>query len=411
MIPAVAARYGGPSRAIFEMCRALRAQGVETFIATTDADGGGSLPVVLGERVDYQGVPAIFFPRQWSEAFKYSRPLANWLNAHVPEFDAVHIHAVFSHACLAASIACRRADVPYIVRPLGTLAPWSLSQKPIRKRVMWSAALRGMMTNAAAIHYTTVEEKAQVEAWAGLERGVVIPVPLDFNILEAQAPLRFREHQGDIGEHPYVLALSRLHPVKGLENLLRAFAEVVRKPELMDWRLILAGEGTPSYEASLKRIARDRGVEVNVIFTGWLDTEAKVSALTQAALLASPSHHESFGVSVAEALACGVPVLITPEVNLASEIERAQAGWVAELDDLALVGALEVALQNGDERARRGANGRRLARRFGPSQISQQLLQLYQDVTKVAQTLVCDSVRPDGQGPHRLKSLMQPPSG
>src|SRR2546423_4881738 len=74
VIPAVAARYGGPSRAIFEMCRALQIKGVQTTIATTDADGMGRLPIQLGEAVTYPGVRTFFFPRQWSGAFKYSHP-------------------------------------------------------------------------------------------------------------------------------------------------------------------------------------------------------------------------------------------------------------------------------------------------------------------------------------------------
>ncbi|HKC63758.1 MAG TPA: glycosyltransferase, partial [Pyrinomonadaceae bacterium] len=129
VIPSVAPRYGGPSRAVVEMCHALKGCGVDTLISATNADGGGRLNVKIGEPVSYKDVPAIFFPRWWSEAFKYSKPLACWLNAHVADFDLVHIHAVFSHACLAAAKACSKKGVPYVVRPLGTLDPWSLKQK------------------------------------------------------------------------------------------------------------------------------------------------------------------------------------------------------------------------------------------------------------------------------------------
>src|SRR5262245_5560032 len=112
VIPSVAPRYGGPSRAIVEMCRALQGRGVELLVATTDADGAGRLPVELGKPLVYKGVPAVFFSRQWSEAFKYSYPLARWVDGHVLGFDVVHIHAVFSHACLAAAKACHRHNIP-----------------------------------------------------------------------------------------------------------------------------------------------------------------------------------------------------------------------------------------------------------------------------------------------------------
>src|SRR3954465_15299757 len=96
VIPAVAPRYGGPSQAIIEMCRALQEEGVEVLIATTDADGDGRLEVMTGTRTEYQGVPTIFFSCQVSEAFKYSHDLACWLDANVDSFDVVHIHAIFS---------------------------------------------------------------------------------------------------------------------------------------------------------------------------------------------------------------------------------------------------------------------------------------------------------------------------
>jgi glycosyltransferase involved in cell wall biosynthesis len=123
VIPAVAPRYGGTSRAIVEMCHALQERGIEPLIVSTDADGAGRLPVELAHSLVYKRVPVVFFSRQWSEAFKYSHPLARWVGGHVREFDVVHIHAVFSHACLAAAKACRRYNVPYVVSPHGTLDP------------------------------------------------------------------------------------------------------------------------------------------------------------------------------------------------------------------------------------------------------------------------------------------------
>ena len=185
VIPAVAPRYGGPSQAVLGMGQALPQQGVQVLIATTDADGPRRLPVAHGSELSWQGVPAIFFPRQWSEAFKYSGQLAGWLDHHVAEFDVVHIHAVFSHACLAAADACRGARVPYVVRPLGTLDPWSLKQKPVRKQLLWHVGVKRMLHGAAAIHYTTAAEQRLAEVPLGLRRGVVIPLGVDEELFDA----------------------------------------------------------------------------------------------------------------------------------------------------------------------------------------------------------------------------------
>src|SRR5262245_26661310 len=124
VLPAVAPRNGGPSSVIVPLCRTLAAHGIDPFIATTTAGGPHDPAVPTGEQIAWHDVPARFFPRHFGESVKYSNRLATWLHASVASFDLVHIHGVFSHASMAAAAACSRRDVPYVVRPFGTLAPW-----------------------------------------------------------------------------------------------------------------------------------------------------------------------------------------------------------------------------------------------------------------------------------------------
>src|SRR5262249_52122164 len=145
VIPGVAARYGGPNQAIFRICQALESEGAEVLLATTDADGPGRLPVPLAQPIVYNGGRTVFFSRPYSEAFKYSMPLARWLESSAEQFDVAAIHAVFSHSSLAAARACRRSAVPYIVRPLGSLSSWSLNQKPMRKWLFWQLGVKDML--------------------------------------------------------------------------------------------------------------------------------------------------------------------------------------------------------------------------------------------------------------------------
>ena len=283
------------------MCRALRAQGCDIIVATTDADGGGRLPVVLNRVCEYESVPTIFFRRQWSEAFKFSRPLSLWVREKIHEFDVVHIHAVFSHSCLAAAAACRTHGIPYVVRPLGTLDPWSLRQKPFRKRLMWTLAASRMLRGAAAVHYTTAEEKRLAETSLGINHGVVIPLGIEGH-LDTQTPDdEFRQKYPQLADNPYILVLSRIHPKKNLESLLSAFSTSTLRPGLERWHLLIAGEGEPGYVASLRRLAEKNEVSETVIFTGWLSGTAKAAALEGAALLALISHQENFGLCAAEA--------------------------------------------------------------------------------------------------------------
>lgn len=376
VIPAVAARYGGPSRAVFEMCRALGESGAEVFVATTDADGPGRLAVETGTPFVYEGVETIFFARQLSERFGYSRGLARWLKLNAPGFDVVHIHAVFSHPCVAAARACRLSRVPYIVRPLGSLDPWSMKQKPWRKRLLWHAAAGRMLREAAAIHYTTREEQRLAESTLGLAGGVIIPLGVE--VKDVGGANGFRHNHPALSDGPYVLALSRLHPKKNLEALIAAFLSLSAREDFARWRLVIAGDGEEDYVARLKRSAAGSS---RIVFTGWLDGDDKALALRGTELLALPSRQENFGLCVAEALAGGVPVIVSRHVNLAAEIEETQAGWVTGLEQHELERTLAEAMSDTNERHRRGRAGRDFAaRHLAWPQVATQLVALYQSV-------------------------------
>jgi len=401
VIPSVASHAGGPSQAIIPMCASLMAQGIDVVLATTD-DGKVSASEFrvsssqsevnephltpnskLETRNYYRGVPTVFFPSQLGASFKYSRPFALWLDEHVSDFDLVHIHAVFNHSSIAAARACRKHMVPYIVRPLGTLDPWSLQQKSWRKKLFWYGGIKTMLTRAAAVHYTTRGEQNAVETSLGLNHGAVVPLGIDMTTLGATSSpdeKTIADRFPELSDCPYVLVLSRLHPVKALEVLLAAFFSVSKRSELSEWRLVLAGDGAADYVASLKRLVVENNATGSVLFSGWLDGAQKETVLNKASLLALPSHHENFGLCVMEAMACGVPVLLSPQVNLAPEVEAAGAGWIAAVNIDSLAHALTEALSSDEERKRRGSAGRILAKRFSWPSVATKLTDLYQSV-------------------------------
>lgn len=361
VIPAVADRYGGPSRLVVEMCRALKEKSIDAEIATTNADGAERIDVALDQLVDYRGVPARFFRRDFSEAFKYSRDLAGWLQDHVADYDLVHIHAVFSHAPLSASWSCRRSGVPYIVRPLGTLDPWSMGVKAWRKKLFWQLGARRMLHNAAAVQYTTEMERREVETLLDLSGGVVIPNAVDAAALQGNLPddefaLRFPELAG----RSYILFLGRLHPKKNLELLIETFT-IFSKQDRSDnpSLLVLAGDGETGYREQLMALAAGQPAGERILFPGWLNGVEKKALLRRARLFALPSMDENFGISVVEAMACGVPVLVSTGVYLHGEIARADAGWVWNGDNATLSGLLQQALQS-ENRKRKGDRGKRL---------------------------------------------------
>lgn len=366
VIPSVSERSGGPGIAILPMCRALQQRGVEVLLVATDE---GLRRVESSRAMDYEDVPAIFFRSQLGESFKYSRPLSVWLKANVNHFDLAHIHAVFNHAPIAAARECRKARVPYVIRPLGTLDPWSMKQKPLRKRVFWSLAGEKMLSGASAVHYTSQAEQKATEGLLGVNHGCVIPLGID--------PIPGSTN--GVHKDPYVLVLSRLHPKKGLDVLIDAFVALTRRPEFDQWRLVIAGDGPTDHVALLKRRAAAAADKIS--FAGWLDGERKELMLRGASLLALPSYQENFGLCVMEALARSVPVLISPHVNLANEIDAANAGWIAPVETEALATTLAAALRDGDELAKRGRAGKQLSLRYSWERVADSLAKLYAEIT------------------------------
>ena len=386
VIPSVSERSGGPATAIVPMCRALKGQGIDVTLVSTNE----GLPQIHTDRVvEYKGVTARFFPMQLGVSFKYSRPFAAWLRVNVKTFDLVHVHAVFNHASIAAASACRKSGIPYVVRPLGTLDPWSMKQKSLRKRIFWTIAAKTMLQCAAAVHYTARVEKEATEKYLGLNHGCVIALGVDVNgtkhadhaacgacasfekFLVRHAGSTVPADERQLAAGPYVLTLSRLHPKKALDVLIDAFLTLNKDP----WRLVIAGDGPADYVAFLKQKARK---SEKITFTGWVEGDQKEALFRGASLFALPSRQENFGLSVLEAMARGVPALVSSHVNLAGDIEAANAGWVVELDQLGH--ALNAALTNENERTQRGRAAYLFSQQYSWERTATELTTLYRDL-------------------------------
>ena len=157
-----------------------------------------------------------------------------------------------------------------------------------------------------------------------MNHGCVVPLGVELN--GSTHDHSVANYFPELAQEPYVLSLSRLHPKKGLDELIEAFHALKDQR----WRLVLAGDGPPDYSTFLKEKAR--GSE-RIVFTGWVEGKRKEALMRGASLFALPSRQENFGLSVVEAMACAVPVLVTPHVNLAEDVRAAEAGWVKDLSD------------------------------------------------------------------------------
>lgn len=364
VIPSVAPRYGGPSEAVVGLAAAQRTAGTEAFIATTDADGDTRLSVPIGEETEWRGVPTMFFRRHGGEALKLSPGLASWLGTNAARFDLLHVHAFFSHSVVAAAGAAKRAERPYVLRPLGTLGEFGRGRKPLRKKLFFGAFGRSVLAGAAAVHCTSLSEKLEMNA-LGAPRPFVVPLGVSETM----------EREGT--REKTVLFLGRLAPKKCVEELIAAFQSLAMR--FPGWSLAIAGAGEPGYEAALRSHASSGPGAERIRFTGWVDGDAKAALLARASLFALPSRDENFGLAAAEAMAAGLPVVVTPEVDLASDVSAQSAGWVAPREGFAET--LASAMEDEAERARRGASARLLAReRFSWPRVAQELNERYEEI-------------------------------
>ncbi|HEX8847964.1 MAG TPA: glycosyltransferase [Gemmatimonadaceae bacterium] len=374
VIGSVAPREGGPTVAIKGMSSALAAQGLEVTVATTNADGPrDTLDVPVRDPVIEKGVEYRHFARTLPGTFGLSLPLSRWLRANVAAYDVVEVHGLFVHATIAGCRAARRAGVPYVVRPLGMLDPWSLAQHAWKKRPYIRLIERPHLDGAAAIHATSESEADSVRGLGYRDRVRVIPLGVD-----AMPASRSERRGGDAIE---LLFLSRLHPKKNVPLLLAAVAEA-RKAGA-DLRLTIAGTGTDEYRAELDRQVDALALRPVVRFVGQVAGDAKRELLARSDVFALPSSQENFGIAVAEALAAGLPVVVSDQVALAPDIAAADAGIIVPVDVAATAAALIDLARDPERRRAMGDRAARLAEaRYSWARTARELRELYEELAR-----------------------------
>jgi glycosyltransferase involved in cell wall biosynthesis len=254
----------------------------------------------------------------------------------IPSFDVVHVHGVWEDLLVASLGAAGRAGVTSVVRPCGMLTSWSLSQHAWRKRILWRTRVRAAYATAKAVHFASDQEQREtsIVPLAG-QAFFIEPNGIDAGSVTGGDGARFRARRQLPPEDRVVLFIGRVHPGKGIERLIRATQSL--PPDAVT---VIAGPGEGAYEDSLRGLVLSCNVQDRVRFTGALDPEMRRDALAAARIFALVSDHESFGNSALEAMAAGVPCVVTDRVPLAREIASYDCGEVCSRDDAAVAASL-----------------------------------------------------------------------
>lgn len=375
VIGSLADFYGGPSKACFEMARAVARRGHEVSIFATDHGGAGVSRSLAGERTEPDGMVVRHFPALPPRFWMFSPALKHALGEEIPRVDVVHLHSLYLFHDKVAGRECRRAGVPYLLSPHGTLDPYLYRRHRLRKTLMERWFQNAVTRGAAAIHFTTEEERRLATPHVFGVRGAVVPLGLDIDEYRPLPPRgRFRAAHPEIGGRPIVLFLGRLNFKKGLDVLIRAFAEAAGTA---DAHLVIAGPDG-GMGTRTRAWVDSHGLRARTTFAGMVTGAAKLELLADSDLFVLPSYSENFGIAVIEAMACGLPVAVSDRVNLWREVAGAGAGWVAPPRPEPFRAALVEALSDPRAAREKGARGVRLvSERFRWSEIAAALENVY----------------------------------
>ena len=317
---------GGTSTALIALARAQRGAGLDVNVLSTFSTPSEDAAESL--RRDGVNVTLIGPTTQPLSRHPQIEPA---LREHVPRVDVVHIHALWEEVQHRAARVARELAKPYVITPHGMLDPWSLKQSKWKKRLYLALRMRSNLNHAAAIHYTSEIERDLSTPLNLKPQTIVEPNGVDLAEFENLPPRGvFRAKYPQLAaDRPLVLFLSRVHPKKGLDLLVPAFAAGAPK----DAVLVIAGpEGEGGYVERIRALASQHAVADRVIFTGMLRGGERIEAFVDADLFVLPSHQENFGIAVVEALASGCPVLISDQVNIHREITAGGVGVVVSMD-------------------------------------------------------------------------------
>lgn len=315
-IASIGPAKGGPARTVPALHDALVRAGVGSRLLSTETCTPTSLPAALRREV------------------------------RAGRLDLLHDHGVWLYTNHLAARRARAAGVPRIVSTRGMLSPWALGYRSLKKRLAWSLYQQDDLRTAAVLHVTSPQEGADVR-----ELGLDQPIAVIPN--GVQVPPLVQRNAAQIGRRQ-ALFLSRIHPVKGVLNLITAWS--VARPE--NWELVIVGPAEPSHRREVLRAIDDHDLSASVALRDEVTESDKWTLHQRADLFVLPSFSESFGAAIAEALAVGVPVIATRGAPWAVLSEQA-CGWWIDIGVRPLVEAIREATAMTDaQRRAMGSRGR-----------------------------------------------------
>ncbi|TAK71667.1 MAG: glycosyltransferase [Betaproteobacteria bacterium] len=365
VIPTLGPRFGGSTVACLELCEAIAAIGVNTSIYTTtiEVPHWGN---PRGGIVNYHGVEVSFFPKVGFDYYWFSWGLYTALRDRLPEFDVLHVHSLYrSHLPICMHFASKYG-IPMVVKPHGSLDPFLFVRRRWRKVAHEWFFERPAFRNAAALHFTSEEEKVLAIS-TGIFRGAggtaKVIVPSGVVVAEGITPIgkpsyRLQQDYPQLEGKKVILFLGRINFKKGLDILVKAFGLLARIDPAV--HLLIVGPDNEGYGKKVKDWIEQENVRDRTTVIDMLTGEAKAAAYASADVFVLSSYTENFGLTVVEAMSVGLPVVVSDRVNIWREVDEAQAGLVVPCDALQTSNAIRRILDDRTAAAEMGVRGKQL---------------------------------------------------
>ena len=344
------AELGGVVKAAIDLCESMTRLGHRVVLTTCDATDG---PKVASESLQVVEAPAskVVKPMLSGQALRQ-------IEGIIQSADVAHLHTPWELANLQWAALLRRHKVPYVVSAHGMLDHYCMGQKRLKKQAFLALGGRRLFRDATAIHFTAQAELEQARAYIPVaNKAIVLPCVMDLSsyaTLSGPEPA-LRAYPQIRREARKILFLSRVHPKKGVDLLIRAMAVV--KAKMPGAQLLIAGPGDDRYFAELKALAERLGITDVVSFLGMARGAEKQSLYQVADVFVLPTHQENFGLVLAEAMACGAPVITTRGTDIWRELEQGGAR-IVDHDPKDIAAEIERVLSDLDEARRQGERGR-----------------------------------------------------
>lgn len=378
-IAGLAPEYGGPSRSVPALAEALARQGVAVELVACESELSRHNAPVLPDAtlVRTQLLPARSRRGQWRASRNdFFSALCAGIRGDEPA--VIHDNGLWLATNHAVAAGARSLKEQFIVSPRGMLTEWAMQFKGLKKRLAWLFYQRRDLQSAQVLHATSREEadgfrKVDLrQPIAIIPNGVELPPPQGHrSVVPAVRGQSSSSHGPDTRT---VLFLSRIHPKKGLQNLVEAWD--LLKPK--GWHVVLAGEDSEGHKKEVQAAIRARRLEDDFTFIGPVDGEKKWELYRGADLFVLPSHTENFGLAIAEALACGVPVITTRGTPW-EDLRTHDCGWWIEDSRPGLADALRDAMSRSEDvRREMGKRGRHLVeKKYSWPQVAEQMKAVY----------------------------------